>query len=310
MDKQVVEILKCVVIAFVVAMILSFLRTIIVDSFTSEAPVSEQKSENISYEMSDKKTEQETVKVTDSKDTIEIKILPMKKLSGMSKNEILRLRKNIVDNSIFDYKNYSPSPEVYRIEDGLPWIGAYEISCNGANKNPNIGNGASRESVGILNPAMLFYLNINSTTFSKRNYCSEIDYLIPHKLTYNPSDNTIRAYINYKDYYAKNKYFYNNIFTDANARDLGYKYSHMNKFKNIRFRHETNLSNSIVDTRSYYHKGYACGLPSGCNNNSPYVGEYEFYLTSVPASFNIKLWKKRPMSESQKADLNYMMIFE
>ena len=88
------------------------------------------------------------------------------------------------------------------------------------------------------------------------------------------------------------------------------KCPYMNKKQNIRFKHETNLSNSIVDTRGYYHRGYACGLPSGCNNNSPYVPEYEFYLTNTPASFNIKLWKNRPMHESQRADLNYQIIFE
>lgn len=309
MDKRVIEFFECVVIALVVALILSYLRYAIVEFFNPEPPVTppaaitaDQAVRAINSSTNEKKT--------DSNEEIEIEIVPMRKLSGMSREEILTLRKYAVQNSIFDIKRYNPNPDVYQVESGLPWIGAYEISCNGAEGNSNIGNGASRESVGILNPAMMFYLNINSATFSRRNYCSEIDYLIPHRMTYNPVDNTIRAYINFRDYYAKNKMYHSNYLTDTNARDLGYNYSHMDKLENIRFKHETNLSNSIVDTRGYYHRGYACGLPAGCNNNSPYVPEYEFILTDNTASFNVKLWKTRPLSIHQKADLNYQMIFE
>ena len=129
-------------------------------------------------------------------------------------------------------------------------------------------------------------------------------------MTYSKNSNTITAYIRYSDFYRKNKQFYNNILNDINARDFGYNYSYMNKYENLYFRNEQNMSNNILPTRSFYHKGYACKLPTGCNNVSPYIREYEFYLTDLPASLNIKLWKEHPITSKHKEDLNFRMIFD
>ena len=318
MDRQLKEVFFGLIVSFVIAMIVSFTKVVIVGSFAEknvEVPVIETAEGFTKAKMEEVREKEENEEIQYNfeeklEDEIALDIIPIKKLSGMTKEEILNLRHKAVNKSIFASEKYSPNMDVYRVEDGLPWIGAYEITCNGTKGNANIGNGASRESVGVLNPAIIFYINMNASKFSTRNYCSEIDYLIPHRLTFSPKERTIRAYINYKDYYAKNKVFYNNVLSDPNARDLGYNYSYMDNYKNIRFKHEKNLSNSVVQTKGYYHRGFACGLSSGCNNLSPYVPEYEFYLTDVPAMFNIKLWKKEPTNEHQKADLNYQMIFE
>jgi len=84
----------------------------------------------------------------------DIKIRPMTKLSGLSREEIFSLRKKYVQESLIfgNLKNYSPNENVYKIEDNLPWISAQEIVENGVNNNPNIGVGNSRHSLNINNP--------------------------------------------------------------------------------------------------------------------------------------------------------------
>lgn len=313
MDKKTKELFSCIALAFIIALGINVLRNFITDLLNPEKTVSNSEVQQNNSSLLRKTyipEQQQTNSYSDDNEEMKLQITPMRKLSGLSADEIKNMRRKAVSNSIFASDKYTPNPDVYLIEDGLQWMGAYEITCNGADGNKNIGNGASRESVGILNPAMIFYINMNSSHFSTRNYCSEVDYLIPYKLTYNPKTKTISAYINYKDYYEKNKVFYNNVLNDTNARDLGYNYSYMDSFENIRFKHETNLSNSVVPTQGCFHRGYSCGLPEGCNNYSPYVSEYEFYLTGVPAKIHIKLWKRQPIFEGQKADLNYELIFD
>ena len=77
----------------------------------------------------------------------------------MSRAEILNLRRRAVLTSpIFSNMDYEPNPEVFRIADGMPWI-----SLDGAlhfNKIPieKRSEGLSRESIGILNPELLYYI--------------------------------------------------------------------------------------------------------------------------------------------------------
>lgn len=283
--------LKLVLIAFIIAMFVTFVKDSFIESKhrMSEPPAVEQQSENI----------------------VNIRITPMREFSGMSAEEVLNLRKNAVKNSVVfsSIKNYKPNPDVYQIEDGLQWISAYEISCNGSENNPDIGRGDSRESVGILNPEMMFHIIVASLKSKERNYCSDADYLIPYKLTYNPKTNTINSFINYTAFRDKHQSFRNIVPGDANAHDLGYNWVYADLSNNIRYKYDDNISNRIIQTKGFYHRGYACGLPEGCNNYSPYEQGYEFYLTDLPAMINIKLWKSKPLTKNQKAELNYRMIF-
>lgn len=245
--------------------------------------------------------------------TTEIKLRPLEEFSGMNAAEILDLRKNAVKNSLIfgGNPNYTPSSDVFQIEDKLPWIGAHEVTCNSANNNPNIGKGTSRESLGILNPELLLYIILPSYEISKMPAeCSEIDYHIPYKVIYDKDFNTITAYINYSDFYRKVGVYYGIILADANAHDLGYNYVYISESENIKYKYDSNASTNIVSTRGFYHRGGSCGLPQGCNNYSPYESGYHFYLKGTPASIHVKLWKKQPFSEHQKADINYVMKFE
>ena len=239
-----------------------------------------------------------------------IHLSPMREFSGLSKTDVLNLRKSAVEHSnIFKGISYIPDERIFQIEDGQPWISAYEITCFGVNTSEDIGKGLSRESVGILNPELLYNINIASYGFYNKTGCSEIDYLIPYKVFYNKASNTITSYIDYTSFFRKNKRFYGIVLEDANARDLGFNYGLADTTQNIRFKKNVNLSNSITPTQGFYHKGYSCGVSSGCNNYSPYESRYHFYLTKLPASIHIKLWRDFPAKESQPEDINYEIIF-
>ena len=94
------------------------------------------------------------------------------------------------------------------MEDGYPWISASQITCYGADDNPDIGKGPSRESMPILNPELMYNVQILNYKFSKYNMpCSPNDYLVHKKAIYDKKTNTITAYINAKYLYKKLKYF-------------------------------------------------------------------------------------------------------
>ena len=187
----------------------------------------------------------------------------------------------------------------------MPWISAHEITCYGHGTK-----GPSRESLGILNPVILYYPLMAAYHFSDSTGCSETDYLLPYKLTFNSDKKRISSYIDYTSFYDKNKVFFRIHLSDTNARDLGYNYAFATKAKNIRFAESHNISTTIVPTRGFYHRGGSCGVEGGCNNYSPRQYELEFYLTALPAELNIRLWKDYPSTEKYPADVTYRLIFK
>ncbi len=293
------ENLKLIITAFLIALAISIAKDRYL-AWSSDIP----RTQNVQQE-------QTVVEIKNDNDATDVPIAPMREFSGMSAAEILRLRKAAVAESpaFYNIKNYEPNPNVFNMEDCLQWISAYEVSCNGTDNNQDIGKGESRESTGILNPELMLYVVVANLNSAKNSYCSSVDYLRPYKITYNPNTKTISAYINYKDFRDKNNGYRNIVLADANARDLGYNYVTADLSQNIRYRYDRNLSNRIINTSGFYHRGYACGLSEGCNNYSPYETGYEFYLTDLPAKIHMKLWENDPLSERARADLNYEMIF-
>ena len=239
----------------------------------------------------------------------EINITPnaMMEFSNLSRQDILSYRISAVNNSpLFQtLTNYTPSPSVYQIENNKPWIGAHEISCSGH----VTGKGASRESIGILNPELLYYIAPESYAFEQKSGCSSVDYLEPTRITYSPSQNLITAYINYSAFYTKNgtQWIY---IRDANARDFGYNYAYADQTDNINFNRPKNFSTEAVKTRGFYHKGNACKVSGGCNNYSPFEDRYFFSINQIPAAVNIKLWKDSPSNLTNPADITFRFIFE
>ncbi len=243
-----------------------------------------------------------------------IPVAPMREFSGLTKAEITGMRLYAVQNSrVFgNIPDYRPSDAVFQIEDGYPWIGAYEITCHGVRGSSDIGRGESRESVGILNPELLFVINMPSFAFHSTTGCSPVDYLIPSRVDYNRMSRTISAFIDASGFYRKNRTLFGVILEDANARDLGYNHVFADDVQNIRFKESVNFSTEITQTSGFFHRGYSCGKSEGCNNYSPYESRYHFYIPD-PGNFarlHIKLWKERPENEHAPADMNYELIFQ
>ena len=320
MNKDLKAIIQGVLIAIIIGLTIIFVRIIMTSSWEKGAAPNQ-----VNIILPDNKpkpirtnrenTPYKPIELNDfdkNKEIVNINIEPLEEFSGLSAKDILSMREEAVKSSplFINRKDYLPSPDVFRIEDGLQWISAHQESCYGANNNKNIGNGASRESLGILNPEVMFYVIIPSFKFSARNLeCTKDDYMLPYKANYTPKDNTIHVFINYSKLKNKMGYFGNIILADANAHDLGYNYVFADNTSNIRFKVDK-FDKEIIKTRGYYHRGYACGLQEGCNNYSPFETGYEFYLTELPAKLHVKLWNQEPNSTNEISDLNYEMVFE
>ena len=242
---------------------------------------------------------------------VDIRVKPMVELSGLSVKEILEIRKNAVKETIAlgDVSKYEPSERVFSIEDGLPWIGAYQVSCVGTDGNDKIGEGESRESLGVLNPEILYYFII-PTYGGPSEDCTAADYLVPRRLMYHKAEKTLIAYVDYTSLLIKRGYMGKLHIADANAHDFGYNFAHASYSENISFRLGDNFSREITQTRGFWHRGYACGLKEGCNNYSPQNDLTVFSLMGLPATINIKLWKDKPLGSWQEADINYRIILE
>ena len=327
MERQtILEFMRMVLIAFVIAFVINIFRVLIFTSWDNEPrfenitqpepePVQVQNN-NIESQHINNAASEPTVNTNLSNETINISIAPLENLSGLSKSRILEKRINAMRTSeIFSEMNYIPSSDVYRITDGLPWISANAALHWSEVSEREKYDGPSRDSLGILNPELLYYIQI----FDYYKKVDDYEYLyknynvIPYKVIYNISTKTITAYIK-NERNPEGDYLPITI-ADANAHDLGYKYAYMSDTKNIGyFSDEPYKSNKFTDIKEitgYYMHGSVCGISGGCNNYAPYWQYYNhFYLRRLPASFNIKLWKQRPSSVNQEADINFEMIFE
>lgn len=256
-------------------------------------------------------------KTIDSKEGIKIPLRDMEELSYKTKDEILAKRKKYVKNSeIFSkiIKNYEPNPDVYKIEDNLAWISAYEIAKYGREKSKDIGKGPSRHSISINNPEVLISL-ITPEFATKRNpeQFSEADYFFPEALFYDKDKKLITVYFNITSFYEKNPQFIATaLFLDeTNARDLGYNWIYGENIKDIRFlKPQNNFSTKPYDIKGYYHKGYSCKKQEGCNNYSPYQEQMVIRVKGSGGSMDIKMWKNKPLSSMQKPDITYRMVFK
>ena len=320
MNKDYKAILQGIFIAVLIAIAVAFIKTVMTSSWEKGAApnqvniiIPDNKPKPIRTNRENTPYKPIELNDFDKNDkVVNINIEPLQEFSGLSADDILSMREEAVKSSplFINRTDYKPSSEVFMIADGLQWISAHEVSCNGTENNPDVGKGKSRESLAILNPELMFYAVVPSFEFAKRGKeCSKNDYIMPYKANYTPADNTIHVYIKYSPLKEKLGYFGNIVIADANAHDLGYNYVFADKTSNIRFKVDK-FHKEIIQTRGYYHRGYSCGLQEGCNNYSPYETGYEFYLTDFPAKIDIKLWNQKPNSVTQTADLNYQMVFE
>ena len=244
-----------------------------------------------------------------------IRISDMINFSDLNSEDILTLRSQAVKTSpVFkDLHDYVPSREVFEMEDGLPWIGAMQAACVGT-EGPNyqIGEGDSRESLMILNPELILHPLIPTILNNSPNECDESYYFVPRKVVYYEDTKTITTYIDLSSVKAKLGYIPQPYFLEtANPRDLGYSAIFASDYYNLDFDNQTdNMALNISEPRGFWHRGYACGLPEGCNNYSPRDTRYEIRIKKLPAAIRVKLWKNTPRFKNKRADLTYEIVFE
>ncbi len=321
MERQpLLELLRLIIIAFFIALVINLLRVLAFDNLRTNAEnnlisqieqffTHDNNSSNDIAIYEEQSTQPIRLNNETDSDVIGIPVEPMKDFSGMTRDDILELRTEAVRTSPIHWiDGYLPNLQIFRIENRLPWITA-RITCFGGynDGNMNAGIGVSNASVGILNPELLLYVSVPPFNFSKYGYsCSEEDYMLPYKITYDKNTKTISAYIKFHS--LKEKHIDTIYLHDANANDLGFHYAAVDSMYNIKENAFTSNTHSI---NGYYTHGYACGLPGGCNNLAPPQPYYKVEIKDLPAEFNMKLWKENPFGNINKtADINYRMVFE
>lgn len=251
----------------------------------------------------------------------ELVINPLSSYSGKTKEEILNIRKNYIQTSIFKSDNYEPNEEVFgQMEDRKPWWGIDYITCSNKNQSPNInGNGLSEESRFLNNPnvpvgVQMSKCFVNSKEMSE--FCADKSLLfIPQKISYNKKQKLI--IINYKGSKhlaaRMNKKFLEFYLVGLNARDLGYNWVLANQPQNIRFLPQNldtpTLTEKPYKFKDFIHVGNACKVEGGCNNSSPHQPELMFSIKNLPAEMTLSLWKQKPVYKKQPADLYVKIIF-
>ena len=317
--EAILEFLRTILIAFAIAFVINLFRIFIFTDWNEPRFENFTESEPAPQENTNNNISDSAINPTFRHGTTTISLTPMENFSGLSKAQILAKRNDAIHNSPFfsHMANYSPNPNVFQISDGLPWISAEGALHWSKSTNNEKTQGVSRDSIGILNPELLYTVSLaENEDAATNNYIPLYKdfYFVPYDVKYNANTNTITAYIrNAKN---NNGNFQGISLNDANAHDLGFRYAFMDNYQNIGFYTDepyksNTLAKGIKETTGYYTQGSACGIPGGCNNYAPYWQYYNnFYLKGLPASVNIKLWKNKPNNHNQKADINYQMIFE
>lgn len=261
----------------------------------------EEEKEKSFFDMSEKYNEDYWV-------TGNIPINPMSDFNNKTRNDIYKIRKNFVDESMFKNKKYRPSDEVFgQIADNKPWISIDALTCYG--KGPNAHKGLSEESRYINNPTMLIGLDRVSFDDKPKSQCSVVDYLMPVKINYSKDENMLKVLFEVSKY--RGDLGMEFLLKGLNAKDLGFKYAYADKTENIVFlQQDTNISKDIQSFKDFIHLGTVCGVKGGCNNGSPFQKELNYTVMRYPASIHFKLWKKKPKNKDSKEDINYLIILK
>ena len=239
-------------------------------------------------------------------------------LTGTTKDEIYRVRKQYVSKSIFADSDYAPSEEVFgQIEDKKPWMST-DI-CKDKDNKIKI-TGISEEGRWIANPTMLvaigypYYFEYKEDAPWCKNPHSS---LIPAEISYSPKKNEITVVYNALPFSTMGngtRYALNGV----NARDFGYSYFYVDKAKSsyaIQFAESSNPANNVQQFQNFIHTGGSCGHEGGCNNGSPRQTFAEFKADFIDYTADnrdiiIKLWHKRPISPSVPADITERIILK
>ena len=248
----------------------------------------------------------------------EIPVTRPTEMSGWSKAQVFAHRKQAMENSIFESESYEPSKDVFgQIENGKPWIAM--TVCQDRDTKSLETKGPSEEDRFIANPSMLVAVEWPFLyAYNGPSLCTDDMYnLMPVKISYNPEEREIS--VTYSEFPLKGENmrgFY--TFNGVNARDLGYHYVYVDKDKttlDMSFDQPENASTQVVAFQNFIHVGGACGVKGGCNNGSPRQPMLEFRALPAsnpqgPKEIFLKLWKEKPASTSDPANLTERIIVQ
>ena len=273
-------------------------------------PIEQSEEQKLEIEYNKNKTGYETVdnnlkQITGIK---KLKINPTESYNYLSKEDIYKIRKRYVRDSIFYTENYEPSDIVFgQIEDKKPWYGLKYYNCaTDVQGKKEVILGDSEESRYINNPDVLIGINqwvYNSKDYKKESICTDLNYSKMLKdLTYRPENNTIIATFQRPQDGAFD-------LVGINARDFGYNYIFAEKIENVEFLEKANISKSVYKLQDFIRAESSCKFEDGCNNSCPRQPYLEFKVKSNrKAKINIKLWRKEPKTPFDKADINYNIV--
>ena len=140
MKKETKAIIQGVIIAFLIALVIAFIRTVLTSTWEKGAapnqvniilPDNKPKPVRTNRE----NTPYQPIELNEyDKDAelVNINIEPIEEFSGLSRNEILNMRTEAVKSSplFVNRTNYEPNPEVFRIEDGLRRLNVNSCETN------------------------------------------------------------------------------------------------------------------------------------------------------------------------------------
>lgn len=252
--------------------------------------------------------------ILEDKSSTEVR--PLVALSGASKEDVFKLRKEAVAASPFAREGYEPSEEVFgQIVSGKPWIAAN--ACSTARTHQNYTQGPSEETRFINNPTALIAVEHPFSYRRDADWCTKADHnLLMQQITYDKLNREITVtYLNFPFPTYERDTFYD--FNGVNARDLGYPYMYVDLQRStykLAFLNPSNASTEVAQLQNFIHVGGSCGVKGGCNNGSPRQPMLEFHedptASTQDREIYIKLWKEKPASVEDDADIVEHIIIQ
>lgn len=240
-------------------------------------------------------------------DVVDIRINTPAELDRLSKDEVLRLRRQtVMAHPELLAADYVPAETIFgQIVDGAPWWGLEGQFRRGPG-SASI-DGPSEESRFILNPFLLVAPEFGGwwRDLSDAEAASFPFACHPQTLSWWPKEG--RAEAVYSAACIARRQYPEFALIAYNARDLGLGYIY------VSYADSRNVSKLVPPIVAYanpqfIHKGGSCGYLGGCNNMSPQTPPIDdIRLDDLPARIMVWLWRTRPDSVEVKPDFKYVI---
>ena len=237
-------------------------------------------------------------------------------LDFKSRAEVFEIRKHYVLKypELLEGK-YSPSRVVFgQITDGKPWWGLDGQYCLGQGQKSI--HGPSEETRFLANPFILLAVD-EAAVWVPPGKCFPV-YPRPVSLVWDAQHKTATVTYDMTRYWGEWRRVMTRTFgpkyqfVNYNARDFGYNYLAVVK---------ANSPNAVpyggakmfeqpIYMQAFIHTGGSCGYPGGCNNQSPFEADLQFWIKHAPAQMQVKLWKNRPKSIRDPEDFLFIIKFQ